>query len=121
MAAIDWNYHLNQPAATTKAGDLVVSRRYNQRTKEWNSKVVKVKKQYEFIVMLMARILRLRNADVNKVTRNVSLNDSDPALLAPTIADKPPPPSKELFLARRSRFKTTNTAELSESCPTDEL
>ena len=83
--------------------------------------MVKVKKQYEFIVMLMARILRLRNADVNKVTRNVSLNDSDPALLAPTIADKPPPPSKELFLARRSRFKTTNTAELSESCPTDEL
>lgn len=121
LAAIDWNYHLNQPAATTKAGDLIVSRKYNQRTKEWNSKVVKVKKQYDYIAMLMTRILRLRNVDANKVTRNVSLNDSDPALLAPTIADKPPPPSKDLFLARKSRFKIKNTTELSESCPTDEL
>lgn len=121
LAAIDWNYHLNQPAATTKAGDLIVSRKYNQRTKEWNSKVVKVKKQYDYIAMLMTRVLRLRNVDANKVTRNVSLNDSDPELLAPTIADKPPPPSKDLFLARKSRFKTKNTTEPSESSPTDEL
>ena len=42
LAAIDWNYHLNQPAASTKAGGMIVTRRYNQRTKEWNSKVVKL-------------------------------------------------------------------------------
>lgn len=122
LAAIDWNFHLNQPEATTKAGDAIVTRKYNQRTKEWNSKVVKVTKGYEYIVMLMARILRLRREDAERVTRNVPLDDSDPALLAPTIAPKPPPPSKELYLAKRSRFtKTTSSEESSAqiSCETE--
>ena len=65
---------------------MIVSRKYNQRTKEWNSRMVKVKKGYEYIPVLMARIMKMRN---------VPLNASDPALLAPTIAAKPPPPSKE--------------------------
>ena len=115
LAAIDWNYHLNQAVATTKAGDMIVSRKYNQRTKEWNSKLVKVKKMYEYIPMLLARIMRMRREDANKVTRNVPLNDSDPALLAPTIAAKPPPPSKELFLLKKSRFKKSNAGNSSES------
>ena len=111
LAAIDWNYHLNQAVATTKAGDMIVSRKYNQRTKEWNSRVVKVKKGYEYIPVLMARIMKLRKEDANKVTRNVPLNDSDPALLAPTIAAKPAPSSKELFLLRKSRFEKANPDE----------
>ena len=78
--------------------------KYNQRTKERTSKVVKVKKQYEYIPILMAKILRVRKEDANKVTCNVPLNDSDPALLSPTIAEKPAPPLKELFLAGKSRF-----------------
>ena len=106
LAAIDWNFNVNNAAATTKAGDVVVSRKYNQRTKEWNSKVVKVKKQYEYIPVLMAKVLKLRKEDANKVTRNVPLNESDPALLAPTIADKPPLPSRELFLASKTRFES---------------
>ena len=96
LAAIAWNYHLNQAVATTEAGDMIVSRKYNQRTKEWNSRVVKVKKGYEYIPVLMARKLKLRKEDANKVTQNAPLNDSDPALLAPTIAAKPAPSSKEL-------------------------
>ena len=75
---------------------------------------MKVKKNYEYIPVMMAKILHLRKDDVNIVTRQVSLNESDPALLAPTIADKPAPPSKELFIARRSRFKTSSTADQSE-------
>lgn len=67
LAAIDWHYHLNQPAAHTKAGDIIVSRNYNQRTKEWNSKVVKVKKGYEYIPVLIVKILRMRSEDGNKV------------------------------------------------------
>ena len=47
LAAIDWNYHVNNAAATIETGDVVVSGKYNQRTKEWNCKVVKLKKQYE--------------------------------------------------------------------------
>ena len=106
LAAIDWNFHVNYAAAVTRAGDVVLSRKYNQRTKDWNSRVVKVKKQYEYISVLMAKVLQLRKKDANKVTRNVTLNESDPALLAPTIADKPPLPSRELFLARESRFES---------------
>lgn len=74
-----------------------------------DAKIVNVKKNYEYIPVMMAKILHLR-----KDTRQVSLNEGDPALLAPTIADKPAPPSKELFIARRSRFKTSSTADQSE-------
>ena len=44
-----------------------------------------------------------RMEDVDLVARHVSLNESDPRLLAPTIAAKPPPPTAEL-IKRRSRF-----------------
>lgn len=96
---------------------MIVSRKYNQRTKEWNSRVVKVKKGYEYIPVLMARIIKMRKEDANKVTRNVPLNDSNPALPRPTIATKPPPSSKELFLLRKSRFEKANPDESS----TDDL
>ena len=56
----------------------------------------------------------MRKDDAYKVTRNVPLNDSDPALLAPTIAAKPPPPSKELYQIKRSRFKNSNAVGSSE-------
>jgi len=106
LTATDWNFHVNLEAATTRSGDAIVTRKYNQRTKEWNSKVVKVKKHY--IPLLMGKVLTARSEDVDVVTRQVSLNESDPALLAPTIAATPAPPSKELYLARKSRFKPSN-------------
>ena len=46
----------------------------------------------------------LQNEDDGEVARHVSLNASDPARIAPNIAEKPAPPSKELFLRRKSRF-----------------
>jgi len=110
LAAIDWNFHLKLEAATSKTGKICVTRKYNQRTKEWDSKVVKTKKKHEYIAMLMAKILRLRNEDVGLVARHVSLNESDPAVIAPNIAAKPAPPSKELFLRRKSHFTKTNDA-----------
>ena len=70
-----------------------------------------MKKEYQYIPVLMAKIMKMRKEDGNKVTRNVPLNESDPALLAPTIATKPPPPSKELFLARKSRFAKASSDE----------
>lgn len=47
----------------------------------------------EFKVGESEKIVRTMRKDANKVTRNVPLNDSVPALLAPTIAAKPTPPS----------------------------
>ena len=63
----------------------------------------------------LARI-RMRKDYVNKVTCNIPLNDSDPALIAPTIATKPPPPpSREPFQAKRRRLKKINSDGSSES------
>lgn len=109
LAAIDWNFHLNLEDAKTKGGDVILTRKYNKRTKEWNSKVVKMEKKFEYIPILMAKIMFSRKDDIDIVTRQVSLNQSDPVLVAPTIAPKPPPPSKELFLGKKSRFKPSPT------------
>ena len=68
LAAIDWNFHVNSEVATTKTGDVIVMRKYNQRTKKWNSKVVKVKKKYDYIPVLMGKVLRARTDDVDIVT-----------------------------------------------------
>ena len=96
---------MNLEAATTKAGEQIVTRKYNQRTKDWDVKIITVKKKFEYIPVMMAKIFNMRK-DVDIVTRQVSLNESDPAFLAPTIAEKQAPPSKELFIARTSRCKS---------------
>lgn len=65
---------------------------------------MKVQKGYEYIPILIAKILRRRvdDNDVGGVTRAVDLNTSNPALISPTIAHLPPPPTKEIVA--RSRF-----------------
>lgn len=65
--------------------------------------MVKVEKGYEYIPVLISRILRRREIDVESVARHVSLNVSDPALISPTIAHDPPAPTKEI-VKRKSRF-----------------
>ena len=117
LAAIDWNFHMNLEAAITKAGEQIVIRKYNQRTKDWDAKIITVNKQFQYITVMMAKIFNMRKEYVDMVTRQVFLNESDPALLAPTIAEKQAPPSKELIIARKSRFKsgTENHSENSSS------
>lgn len=66
-------------------------------------KIIKADKGYEYIPLLIAKMFHARMVDVDLVARHVSLNESDPHLLAPTIAAKPPPPTTEL-ITRRSRF-----------------
>jgi hypothetical protein len=66
-------------------------------------KIVKVAKVYEYIPVLISRILKRRLDDVDSVMQNVSLNISNPALISPTIAHVPPPPTKEI-VERKSRF-----------------
>ena len=46
-------------------------------------KIIKADKGYEFIPLVIANILHARLHDVDIVTRNISLNESDPQLLAP--------------------------------------
>ena len=73
---IDWNYHLHLPPATNPPK--------NQKNRcSAESNIIKADKGYEFITPVIANILHARLHDVDIVTRNISLNASDPQLLAP--------------------------------------
>ena len=104
LTPIDWNYHINLPTARgkTSARELV-SRKYNPRIKQWDVKVLKAAKGCKYIPVLIAKILRRRMEDVDHVTQNISLNESDPTVVAPTIAHIVSPPMTEI-MKRKSRF-----------------
>ena len=88
---------------TSQSGEEMVTRKYNPRTREWDIKKVKCAKGYEYIPLLISHILRRQLRDIDGVTQEVDLNQNDSALISPTIAHVPPPPTKEI-IARRSRF-----------------
>ena len=54
----------------------MVTRKYNQRTKDWDVKIITVKKQFQYITVMMAKIFNMRKEDVDMVTRQVFLNES---------------------------------------------
>jgi hypothetical protein len=60
-------------------------------------------KGYEYIPVLILHILRRREMDSDSVSKVVDPNESDPALISPTIAHIPPPSTREIA-ARRSIF-----------------
>ena len=103
LTAIDWNFHLGLEQATTKSGEKMVTRKYNQKTRQWDVKIVKADKGYEYIIVLMSKILRRRAEDGEGVARIIDLNASDPAIISPAIAHTPAPPTKEIA-QRRNRF-----------------
>ena len=103
LTAIDWNYHVNRPASLDENSEARHTR-YNQRTKEWYTRTVKVSKDFGYIPIMMAKIFKTRFDDVNPIDRHVSLSEDDPARIAPTIARVPPQSSKELFIRHQSRF-----------------
>ena len=111
MTAIDWNYHANLPQAKTKSGQELITRKYNPRTRQWDVKIVKVEKGYEYIPVLISRIFNRRVNDGDSVTRHISLNENNPALVSPTIAHIPPPATKEI-VQRKSRFASENSSKL---------
>lgn len=63
-----------------------------------------MKKGYEYIFVFMVRIIKMRKEDVNKVIRNVLLNDSNFVLLGLIFF-------KEFFFFRKSRFEKVNFDE----------
>ncbi|EDO28954.1 predicted protein, partial [Nematostella vectensis] len=77
LSAIDWNFHQGREKAVNNEGEQMVSRKYNRRTKEWNLRIIKVGKTYDYIPMLMAMILRKRFTDIDGITRHVSLAEDE--------------------------------------------
>ena len=108
LAAIDWNYHLETKTASNAYGETSVSRKYNQRTKTWNVRVLKDSKDYQYIWMLMAKVFRLRSDDEGGIQRAIAMDTDDPRRIAPIIAEAPPVPSIELYERHRSRFPQGN-------------
>ena len=60
LEAVDWNYHLHLSVATKKAGEQLFSGEYNKQTKQWDMKIVKADKGYEFIPLLIAKMFHAR-------------------------------------------------------------
>ena len=119
LAVIDWNYHVNRVTAKNENNEARHTRKYNQRTKEWNTRVVKVSKDFGYIPILMAKIFKLRFDDLKPIDRHVSLSEDDPARIASTIAEVPPVPSKELYTRHQSRFLQCKTDLLTEKQSTE--
>ena len=85
LAAIDWNYHLDIPEQEDVLGEVAVTRKYNQRTKSWNVKIVKQAKDYGYIWMLLAKVFRLRVEENENMQRAVPMEADDPRRIAPTV------------------------------------
>ena len=85
LTAIDWNYHNDLPNATNEDAETIITRKYNQRTKSWDVRTVKVSKDYGYIWILMAKIFKLRVDDDDSIAREVPLEADDPRLIALTI------------------------------------
>ena len=101
---MDWDYHTNLPQASGKSIDALVTRKYNPQTRQWDQTIIKVRKGYEYIPLLMAKIIQRRQLDLCGITQHVSLNESDPRRIAPTTAHVPAPTTKEIA-QRQSRFE----------------
>ena len=68
LTAIDWNYHFDLNIQSSKYGEVSCSHKCNQRTKTWNV-ILKEKKDYGYIFMLLAKVFRLRFKDQDNVLR----------------------------------------------------
>ena len=86
LAAIDWNYRVDRPASQNEEGEEQVTRKYNLRTKSWTSKVIKKRKDFGYIPMLMVKIFRQRAHNKKKFDWTNDLSLDDPKHITPTIA-----------------------------------
>jgi len=110
LTAIDWNYHNDLPYDTNEDAETIITRKYNQRTKSWDVRTVKVSKDYGYIWILMAKIFKLRVDDGDSIAREVPLEPDDPRLIAPTIVESEPLLSHELLARHKSRFSQTSSS-----------
>lgn len=102
LIAKDWNFHRGREQAMIKEIEGMVTTKYNRRTKEWNCKVVKVNKGYNYIPVLTAMIFRRRFEDLKSIRQHVTKYSSG----APTKF-------KRALCAQRAK---TRLKENSSSC-----
>lgn len=111
LAAIDWNYHKDLPACQSNAyhGEVMVTRKYNQRTKSWDSKIIKKEKDYTYVKLMVAKTLDKRMCDNKSILRRSDLDENDPKRISSTIAHVEPEPSRDIHKKKLSRFQSNST------------
>ena len=67
LTTIDWNFHINLPQSKTASGGEILPRNTIPRTRQWDHKVVKVEKGYEYIPTLLHKIFKRRLDDDDDV------------------------------------------------------
>ena len=98
------------PYATNEDAETIITRKYNQRTKSWDVRTVKMAKDYGYIWILMARIFKLRVDDDDSITQEVPVEADDPRLIAPTIAECEPLSPQEILARHKSRFSQVGSS-----------
>lgn len=98
LAAID--HHLHRKQATNAKGELVYSRRWSKRSKRWKIVFVKEKKNYSYLPLLCAKVIKALGAG----SSSTITYEHDPRNVAPTIATLPAPPTSQLVKEHISRF-----------------
>ena len=108
VAVIDHNNNLDRSPSLTWSGDPKLHKIYSKRSKNWRAQVVKEKKLYDFWPTLVSRIMQSRVADNETILRESEMPSDHPKTMAPSIAMKPVPKTRELL--KKSRFsKDSNT------------
>jgi hypothetical protein len=103
LAAIDHNHHLHCKQARNSKGELVYSRRWSKRAKRWKVVIVKEKKNFSYLPVMAACVLKEASKTWKKHVKPVQLAQ-DPKKVAGTIASLPPPPTSELVKEHISRY-----------------
>ncbi|KAL9978120.1 hypothetical protein ACROYT_G015605 [Oculina patagonica] len=67
---MELDYH-DLPYATNEDAESIITRKYNQRMKSRDVRMVKMAKDYGYIWILMAKIFKLRVDDDDSITREV--------------------------------------------------
>ena len=98
--------------STTKDhADTNIARKYNQKAKSWDVRILKVSKDCGYIWMLMAKIFKFRtNDDDDSSTRDICLEPDDPRITSTTIVESEPLPAHELLARCRTRFSQIKAA-----------
>lgn len=103
LAAIDHNHHLHRSQARDAKGQLVFSRRWSKRAKRWKVVIVKEKKNYSYLPIMCAGVLKNASKEFMKNVKPVT-SEQNPKKIAPTIAAIHVPKTSELVKEHTSRF-----------------
>ena len=84
----------------------MVTRKYNQRTKSWDSKIIKKEKDYTYVYLMIAKALD-RMQDRKSILRQAVLEADNPRKISATIAHVEPDTSRDIHMRKMSRFQSS--------------